>query len=305
MGSGTSASPRMIHHSVARSVAHFLPTICQDSAGVGWKRVDESGAISSVAEDSCLFNAVATRSYYGTGGGTTQGYDTTLQLQHVSRPSGEFQSLGGTVGRRDYGYDLRGNRTVETADCWTLTSTFSSPNHGDQLSSRAITSGCPLAPSSALKTQYGYDSDGRAIRKWWPSPTSPSSAILSLDFNAGIDAGHAALGAVYKSVSVNGSTFEYFYDAEGRRRLKSELGNHHAKHGSEWLGGISEAEYLARARQLLGSSPESGVQGFSRANGDIVRYNSAANEFGVVTAGGRIRTFFRPSSGAAYFRGQR
>jgi pyocin large subunit-like protein len=91
--------------------------------------------------------------------------------------------------------------------------------------------------------------------------------------------------------------------ARGEASFASEakLAKHVAKHSGEWPGGISEAEYLSRARQLLKANPGGDILGHVRANGDILRYNVATNEFASQTAEGTIRTFFRPTEGMAYW----
>jgi len=108
---------------------------------------------------------------------------------------------------------------METTDCFGWTNSYSTV-HGDQLVSRAVTSGCNLIPTPDLTVKYGFDSDGRASRKSWQSPSNHSVEAKYLSFDASIDAAHAAVGAVYKAVTVNGLIYEYYYDADGRRRAK-------------------------------------------------------------------------------------
>jgi len=174
-----------------------------------------------VAEDSCTLTTTGTssRTYFATPGTIANGYDNTLQLVRASRPAGEFGAKGGAFGNRNYTYDTRGNRKMETTDCFGWTNSYSTV-HGDQLVSRAVTSGCNLIPTPDLTVKYGFDSDGRASRKSWQSPSNHSVEAKYLSFDASIDAAHAAVGAVYKAVTVNGLIYEYYYDADGRRRAK-------------------------------------------------------------------------------------
>jgi RHS repeat-associated protein len=84
-----------------------------------------------------------------------------------------------------------------------------------------------------------------------------------------------------------------------------ELDIHFAKHAAEWgAGNITKGGYLTRARQLLSSDVGGQIQGFTRRNGDVVRYNARTNEFAVAASDGTIRTLFRPTEGAVYYAGE-
>jgi RHS repeat-associated protein len=135
---------------------------------------------------------------------------------------------GGITGRRVYSYDALGNRTTAQEDCWSTTSTFAAAL-GEQSADRLRqvstqnTCTCDRGPNGTCirppTTQrwWEYDTDGR------PSATGTkvgSTEVSWTNFNAEIDGAHAALGAVFRSVNVNGAVYEYFYDAQGRRRLK-------------------------------------------------------------------------------------
>ena len=71
-----------------------------------------------------------------------------------------------------------------------------------------------------------------------------------------------------------------------------ELEAHYLKHGDQF-GGITQEQYLDNARALLNTPPDNDVLGKSRSNGDILRYRVSSGEFAVMTAGGRIRTYFK------------
>ncbi|MBF5044513.1 MULTISPECIES: RHS repeat-associated core domain-containing protein [Myxococcaceae] len=150
--------------------------------------------------------------------GPTKGYDQQLRLTNVTRPPGEFGTKGGTLGRRAYQYAGNGNRTEETRDCWGFQGTYS----GDRLLHWGVTSSqCnKVCGPSRLGYDFTYDGDGRVAQKLGAVDSSGGSSS-SLTFDASADGAHAAVGAVYRSVSVRGgSSYEYFYDANGRRRLK-------------------------------------------------------------------------------------
>ncbi|HEV2288629.1 MAG TPA: RHS repeat-associated core domain-containing protein [Candidatus Acidoferrales bacterium] len=83
----------------------------------------------------------------------------------------------------------------------------------------------------------------------------------------------------------------------------SSLAAHFEKHGAEF-GAKSEGEYEALAKDFLSGPKLEGVLEKVRPNGDILRYNPATNEFGVISKSGAIRTFFKPTNGLAYFNAQ-
>lgn len=88
---------------------------------------------------------------------------------------------------------------------------------------------------------------------------------------------------------------------------KAKFDQHFAKHGGEWPGGISEADYLAKARQLLSEPVGGDILGYERpgpGGNDILRYNTATNEFAVQAPDGSIRTLFRPKDGINYWNKQ-
>ena len=75
---------------------------------------------------------------------------------------------------------------------------------------------------------------------------------------------------------------------------------HFEKHAAEF-GYRTPVEYLGGARDLVGRS---GVQTFTRTNGDKLFYDAARNEFAVLKPDGVLRTYFRPQDGSAYWRTQ-
>ncbi len=73
---------------------------------------------------------------------------------------------------------------------------------------------------------------------------------------------------------------------------------HFEKHAAEF-GYRTPVEYLRGARALVGRS---GVQTFTRTNGDKLFYDAARNEFAVMKPDGVLRTYFRPQNGSEYWR---
>jgi len=73
-----------------------------------------------------------------------------------------------------------------------------------------------------------------------------------------------------------------------------DLSDHFIKHGSR-LGIADENAYAERADDFLGRSREPGVYEFRRPwNNDLVRYDPATEEFGVLSEDGYIKTYYKP-----------
>lgn len=204
-----------------------------------FRRLYQWKADQLVEESTCLLQ---NREFGGTAGpgapstvlykapDGSNGYDGRLQLKYATRPPGQLAAMGGSWGLRKYTYDRRGNRLTDQQDCWGFQSTYGTGNAVDRLMRRGWQSTTCTSPGqnycSAQGPRFGhsytYDNDGRVTGKQWHwSATDTSQAAYSLTFDAGMDGEHAAVGAVYRSVSTPGSVpYEYFYDANGRRRLK-------------------------------------------------------------------------------------
>ena len=58
------------------------------------------------------------------------------------------------------------------------------------------------------------------------------------------------------------------------------------------FGTITIEQYLAQARELLDAPAGKDVLEKTRTNGDILHYRASTGEFAVMTATGRIRTYF-------------
>ena len=75
---------------------------------------------------------------------------------------------------------------------------------------------------------------------------------------------------------------------------------HFEKHAAEF-GYRTPVEYLKGARDL---TSRSGVETFTRTNGDKLFYDAARNEFAVLRPDGVLRTYFRPQNGSQYWHTQ-
>lgn len=139
-------------------------------------------------------------------------YDGIGRLKSASRPAGNVAAVGGTIGSRSYGFDGRGNRVSQVEDGVSLSLTHGTGALVDRLERRKGS-----AAGSMLDFQYLYDLDGRTTEKRWVEVAG--TPVYQLAFNHGPSVGGAS-ETVFRSVDVNGSTYEYFYDAMNRRRLK-------------------------------------------------------------------------------------
>ncbi|WP_233609528.1 RHS repeat-associated core domain-containing protein [Corallococcus sp. AB049A] len=183
------------------------------SAGFSWsggtgnlyRRVYTWKGDEIIQEDTCLLGGPTPTT-------VKYEYDGLGRLKNVTRPAGNVAAVGGTVGSRSYGYDGRGNRISQVEDGTALTLTHGTGALVDRLERRQGS-----AAGSMLDYQYSYDLDGRTIGKRWVEVAG--TPVYQLQFNHGASVGGAS-ETVFRSVDVNGSTYEYFYDAMNRRRLK-------------------------------------------------------------------------------------
>jgi RHS repeat-associated protein len=158
--------------------------------------------------DSCLLGASSPRSEtYGRDG-----------MQRLTSATGALSTLGGPFTTWNYGYDSRGNRVSESDPFNTWTLGYASAGHPDRLTSRFSQPSTTSDPYYQIGYSYEYDADGRVSRKLWRHTPSTGGAFQLL-FTAGPSSSGAS-DTVFKAVDVHGLTFNYFYDAEGRRRLK-------------------------------------------------------------------------------------
>ncbi|WP_248543351.1 RHS repeat-associated core domain-containing protein [Myxococcus fulvus] len=170
-----------------------------------YKRFYTWKADQIVRTDTCLLGATTPVTEQFT-------YDGLLRLTSATRPIGNFAATGGAFSSRGYTYDGRGNRLTEEVDGQTLSLTHGTGAFVDRLSTRTGT-----GTSSALNLGYTHDADGRVtVKRWGPLSGTPTHQV---EFSSGPSA-NGGNETVFRSVQVNGSTYEYFYDALNRRRLK-------------------------------------------------------------------------------------
>jgi hypothetical protein len=72
-----------------------------------------------------------------------------------------------------------------------------------------------------------------------------------------------------------------------------QMNRHYTNHGADF-GAMSATEYEIFADMFLGGVKILPIQECIRAKGDIVRFNPATDEYGVVDGNGTIRTYFKP-----------
>lgn len=99
-------------------------------------------------------------------------------------------------------------------------------------------------------------------------------------------------------------TVEQLSDAEKYKNAVFATENlyqrHVSKHLSEY-GGISEEEYINRARKLLQSPVSDDILSLKRSDGSVSKYRISTNEFVVGTKDGHIRTAFKPKDKMDYW----
>lgn len=88
--------------------------------------------------------------------------------------------------------------------------------------------------------------------------------------------------------------------SSSRRYTAEENARRNFERNGAAFGAASVADYAAKARAFVDRPPR-GAQVVTRANGDRLIYDPAANVFAVATKDGAPRTMFRPDDGAAYW----
>ncbi|NNC07306.1 RHS repeat-associated core domain-containing protein [Corallococcus exiguus] len=157
--------------------------------------------------DTCLLGATTPRT-------ETYAYDRTLRLVGAQRPTSNFAATGGAFESRTYQYDGRGNRTQLEEDGFIYDLTSGAAPAVDQLTGWGSSSA-----GSLLKYTLSHDAGGRVTQKRWAA-SMLGGPVYTLGFEYGQTVG-VATETVFRAVNVNGTYYNYFYDALGRRRLKS------------------------------------------------------------------------------------
>jgi len=174
--------------------------------------------------DTCLLGTSTPRT-------ETFDYDRTLRLTNASRPTGNFAASGGAFSARTYGYDGRGNRGSSLFDAFTIAPSFHA-SRVDHLLSFANPAG-----GSLYGYTFTYDADGRVNQK--SGPVDSTGLPASVTSYASGPSGSGATDTVFRSVTVQGASYNYFYDGLNRRRLKS------------YPTGISDEYFYDLGHQLL------------------------------------------------------
>ncbi|PTL74919.1 RHS repeat-associated core domain-containing protein, partial [Vitiosangium sp. GDMCC 1.1324] len=139
------------------------------------------------------------------------GYDRLLRLTSATMPS--VTSTGGSYRIKSPAYDSRGNRTRLSVD--EFGNGFTYAYSGDRLQSYVAS-----RAGTMLARNYSYNRDGRIEQIQWPNDSSGLPG-RSLRFNYNTDTQSAGNMTVFRAVEVVGGAFyNYWYDAQGRRRLK-------------------------------------------------------------------------------------
>ncbi|MCP3168876.1 RHS repeat-associated core domain-containing protein [Myxococcus qinghaiensis] len=160
--------------------------------------------------DTCLLGASTPRT-------ELYSYDRTLRLTMATRPSSNAYDTGGAFESQVFQHDRRGNRAYYSEMGITSTLEYgTSPTSVDWLLS--------VTPhhDAHQKVVYEYDADGRVERKESGRYGSNLFAhVLNMDYGPAMATGRgSARETVFRTVSVNNLSYQYFYDAFGRRRAK-------------------------------------------------------------------------------------
>jgi RHS repeat-associated protein len=183
-----------------------------------YKRIYTWAADQVARVDTCTINSNSVREDYGPSlTPPNTGYDQLLRLKKVRAPL--LSTTGGPVRQRNYDYDARSNRTGDVVDEFgsNYVHTYSSTAYQPDLLTRHKAS----LPTSLSWRDYAYDKSGRITSV--VNPFTDSSGLnphtMSMSYsNAALRGGS---DSVFRSVSVNGATFTYYYDAFNRRRAKA------------------------------------------------------------------------------------
>ncbi|MBZ4398700.1 RHS repeat protein [Myxococcus sp. AS-1-15] len=192
--------------------------------------------------DTCVLGATTPRV-------ETYGYDRSLRLVTAGRPTGNVAATGGAYTSRSYGYDSRGNRTSMSADGTAYAYTMASAPAVDRLAEWGKT-----ASGSLLRYALAHDADGRVTSQRW-APGVSGTPVYVQGFEYGVDEGAqtgVATDTVFRAVNRNGLIYNYFYDAQGRRRLKA------------YPGGTKDEYFNSYGHKLL---TDRGSDGFATAVG--------------------------------------
>jgi RHS repeat-associated protein len=137
----------------------------------------------------------------------------TEQYNYDRAPQLISYTPNGSAESRSYTYDRRGNRTGYTVGAASHSHMYASAPYVDRLLSRTSNS------QAGLVEEFTYDADGRVTEKRMNKLSSEPATRTWLSFAYGPD-DSVATDFVFKAVTVNGVSYNYFYDALGRRRLK-------------------------------------------------------------------------------------
>lgn len=81
----------------------------------------------------------------------------------------------------------------------------------------------------------------------------------------------------------------------------NERADHFRRHGTDF-GAQNEIDYEAMAERFLLGPKSATCLDYTRGMGDLVRFDLATDEFGVLGAMGEIRTYFKPVPGVTHRR---
>lgn len=172
--------------------------------GDAYKVYSTWSADQLVAESGCLLGESSPRTL-------TYAYDGTLQ---VTGGTGNVWGQG-PFFNRNYTYTNGSDRDFAVEDNIGFKATYDSRRRMTDYSPKPTSCQTCLDSSWRLR-KYEWDDDGRmTLLRDTPMPSPTPAAARTLAMSPSDE-----YGAVYRAVSVNGATYQYYYDAQGRRRVK-------------------------------------------------------------------------------------
>jgi RHS repeat-associated protein len=120
----------------------------------------------------------------------------------------------------------------------------------------------------------------------------------------GIDiAGMAQFGLLVKNVKAlitSVKTGGQLWTSTSKLSSVENAFKHWKDHGAEFPELVNAKQYVEATKSFLHNSP-AGTLTKTRTNGDILKYNSGTNTFGVIDVSGTPRTMFKPTGGMQYW----
>ncbi len=141
-------------------------------------------------------------------------YDLALRVKGAGRGGDTMATRGGSFDSEAFAYDARGNVLTQAREDGGYTTTYLTGQRVDMLQTWKSSK-----PGSLYSRNYKYDADGRATSIAGPIDSTADAGWI-IPLASGPDSS-GAVTTVFKSATVNGAQYNYYYDSMQRRRLKA------------------------------------------------------------------------------------